>query len=521
VWRQSIEAGDTVILASSALVEGLGAEALKNAAVTLHPRSAAAHIHNRAIADNVAGSDAAIFIEVAQSTGAAVRLAPEPPPILRPEDVAMADNIRSRLDALTRIPRGLGRLMRGAATPVTSAATKSVAVGLELMPRRGAALPRHPNTARSRSRRQRRAMTTLAVLLLVAATGVGALAYRDYESTRASREYELAIVNAEDFIASAHRLAERTQPDYDAARERLANATEKLDEAERSPFAAAERIATLRADVSALADRMDGVILDLARFAPGTKLAQVVGNVNGLFVTDNGEGRLWRVFGDPIQQETLLQRGVKGPAANPVQIALQDFAVYILDDAKKLWRATTQLDDVTPGDSDKWKAPVAFAVFTDNLYVLDAETGQLWKHESNEGEQFRAGTAYLTTPFPPNTARSLAVDGDVWIVTATGELQRFRRNPLVTTAARIEFVPRWEGTAPRANAVQAIDAQRNIYLLDSAGKLVVQLTRDGRELARFALPPNLPPATGFYVSESLQVAYTLHGTKIVATSIAR
>ncbi len=521
VWRQSIEAGDTVILASAALVEGLGAEALKNAAVTLHPRSAAAHIHNRAIADNVTGSDAVIFIEVAQSTGAAARLAPEPPPILRPEDVAMADNIRSGLDAFMRIPRSLGRLLRGAATPVTSAASKSVAVGLELMPRRGAALPRHPDTARSRSRRQRRAITTLALLLLVAATGVGALAYRDYEATSASRAYQLVIVNAEDFIASAHRLADRTQPDYDAARERLASATEKLDEAERSPFAVREKIATLRADVTALTDRMDGVILDLARFAPGAKLAQTVGNVNGLFVADSGEGRLWRVFGDPIQQESLLQRGVKGPAASPVLVTLQDFAVYILDDAKKLWRATTQLDDVTPGDSAKWKTPSAISVFTNNLYVLDSETGQLWKHESSDGERFRAATAYLTTPFAPNTARALAVDGDVWIVTSAGELQRFRRNPLVTTASRIEFVPRWEGTAPRANGVQAIDAQRSIYLLDSGGKLVVQLTRDGRELARFALPPNLPAASGFYVSESLQVAYTLHGTKIVATSIAR
>jgi hypothetical protein len=521
VWRQSIEAGDTIILASAALVDGLGAEALKNAAVTLHPRSAAAHIHNRAVADGVAGSDAAIFIEVAQSTSAVARLAPEPPPILRPEDVAMADNIRARLDGLARIPRSIGRLLRGAANPVTSAATKSVAVGLELMPRRGAALPRHPDTARSRSRRQRRAVTTLAVLLLVAATGVGALAYRDYESTRASREYQLAIVNAEDFIASAHRLVDRTQPDHDAARERLASAAEKLDEADRSPFADKQRIAALRADAAALTDRMDGVILDLTRFAPGTKLAQVVGNVNGLYLTDPGEGRLWRVFGDPIQQESLLQRGVKGPAGLPVQIALQDFAVYILDDARKLWRATTQLDDVTPGDSAKWKTPTAIALFTSNLYVLDSESGQLWKHESGDGIQFRPAIGYLATPLAPNTARALAVDGDVWIVTSAGELQRFRRNPLGTTAGRIEFVPRWEGTAPRANGVQAIDAQRSIYLLDSGGKLVVQLTRDGRELARFALPPRLPPASGFYVSESLQVAYTLHGTKIVATSIAR
>lgn len=521
VWRQSIEAGDTVILASAAVVDGLGAEALKNAAVTLHPRSAAAHIHNRAVADGVAGSDAVIFIEIAQSTSAAARLAPGPPPILRPEDVAMADNIRSRLDALARIPRNVGRLLRVAGTPVRSAATKSVAVGLELMPRRGAALPRHPDTARSRSRRQRRAMTTLAVLLLVAATGVGALAYRDYESTRASRDYQLAIVNAEAFIASAHRLVDRTTPDPDAARDRLASATEKLDEAGRSPFADTEHIAALRADIAALTDRMDGVILELARFASGSKLAQVVGNVNGLYVTDPGSGRLWRVFGDPIQQGPVLQRGVKGVGA-PVQIALQDFAVYSLDDAGKLWRAEgDQVVDVTPADREKWKAPAAIAVFASNLYVLDSETGQLWKHESNDGAQFRPAIGYLSTPLAPNTARALAVDGDVWIVTSAGDLQRFRRSPLVTTAARIDFVPRWAGTAPRANGIQAIDTQRSIYLLDSGGKLVVQLTRDGREVARFALPPELPPAASFYVSESLQVAYTLHGTKIVATSIAR
>ncbi len=521
VWRQSIEAGDTVILASAALVDGLGAEALKSAAVTLHPRSAAEHIHNRAVADGVAGSDAAIFIEIAQSTGGALRLAPEPPPILRPEDVALAETIRSRLDELMLIPRKVVRLLLGATTPVKAAATKSVAVGLELMPKRGAALPRHPDTARSRSRRQRRAMTTMAVLLLVAATGVGALAYRDYESTRASREYQLAIVNAEDLIASAHRLVDRKPPDLEGARDRLAQATEKLDEAGRSPYADGEHIAALRADTAALGDRMDGVILDLARFASGSKLSQVVGNVNGLYVTDAGAGRLWRVFGDPIQQGPVLQRGVKG-VGSPVLIALQDFALYSLDDARKLWRAEgDQVADVTPAEHEKWRTPTALSVFASNLYVLDSETGQLWKHESNDGARFGPAIGYLATPLAPNTARALAVDGDVWIVTSAGDLQRFRRNAFTTTAARIDFVPRWEGTAPRANAIQAIDVQRSIYLLDSGGKLVVQLTRDGRELARFALPPGLPAAASFYVSESLQVAYTLHGTKIVVTSIAR
>ena len=58
-------------------------------------------------------------------------------------------------------------------------------------------------------------------------------------------------------------------------------------------------------------------------------------------------------------------------------------------------------------------------------------------------------------------------------------------------------------------------------MLDGKARLVVQLTRDGRELARFNLPSALPEATAFYVSEAQKVAFTLHGTKVVATSVQR
>ena len=53
------------------------------------------------------------------------------------------------------------------------------------------------------------------------------------------------------------------------------------------------------------------------------------------------------------------------------------------------------------------------------------------------------------------------------------------------------------------------------------GKFVVQMSRDGRELVRAALPATLPPATAFYVSEASRIAYTVHGSKIVATSLDR
>lgn len=519
VWRQTVEPGDTLIIASGAVVDGLGAETLKNAAVTLHPRAAAEHVHNRAVADGVVGSDAVIFVEIAQSSGAALRVSPEPEPTREPEEVVIAESIRSRIDGIWRRRPRVGALLQRAAAPVTGAATKGVAVGLELMPRRSASLPRHPDTARERSRRNRRAITTLAVLLLVAATGVGALAYRDYESTKAGREYQLAVASAENDLLSAHNLAARKPPDPVGARQKIASAIGNIDAASKSVYADQARLDALRADAQALTDTLDGVVVDLARIAAAAKPSEIVGNTNGLYVADPGTTYLWHLFGDPLRTTAILQRGTRG-IGTPTLLTGQGDVLYVVDDARHIWRIQgTLVSDVTPADAATWKSATAVAVFLSNLYVLDASSGQLWKHESTDGISFGRAIPYLAQALPPNTARSLAIDGDVWIVTTSGEIQRFRRNPLETTAARVDFTPKWSGAAVAPTAIQAVDSQRNIYVLDGPGRIIVQLSRDGKELRRVRLSPTLPPPTAFYVSESARMAYTLHGSKIVATSL--
>lgn len=521
IWRQPIEAGDTVIIASGAVVDRLGAETLKNAAVTLHPRAAAEHIHNRAIADGLVGSDAAVFIEISASSGAAARVAPDPVEIREPQEVVIAESIRSRVDAVWRRRPRIDRAIRGATAPLADAATKSVAVGLELMPKRGVTLPKHPDSARERSRRQRRAVTTLAAILLIVVAGIGALAYRDYESTRAERDYALAVNTAEQSLESAHRLADRKPPDPQAARDRVQQAYDRITEAARYPRADRARLEALRADGAALIDRLDGVVVDLALVAPGAKPSQLVGNVNGLYAADPGSGRVWRIFGDPLQTGVVMQRGTKG-VGSPSLVTWQSDVLYAIDDQRKLWRAEgDQVRDVTPPDKETWKSVTATAVFTSNFYVLDAASGQLWKHESGDGTSFDKAVGYLATPVAPNIATSLAIDGDVWIVTSTSEVLRFRRNPLATTASRVDFTPRWQGPALRPVAIQAVNGQAAMYLLDATGRAIVQMARDGRELLRISLPATLAPPSAFYVSETSRIAYTVHGSKIVATALDR
>ena len=522
VWKQGIEPQDTIILAGGGLVDRLGAEALLNAAVTLHPRAAASHIHDRFVAEGGTGGDPAVFIEIAVAAGAAPRLAPPAQKTRPAEEVVIAESIRSRIDSVWRHRPRIGRAVSAASAPAVTVAAKSIAVGLELLPRRQPRLGRVDQHARARGARQQRITSLLALALLATTLIIGGLVVRDYQSNQVKNDYRIVVLAVRSDLTSAEGLIDRKPPDPDKARQRLDSARLRITQAATSPAADRTELAQLQERVAALADRLANVLIDLAQVPGGTgaKITSLTATVNGLYAADPGSGRLWRVSGDPGIAGVVLEKGKAGVGA-PIAVAASDAALLSIDDQRKVWRAEGDgIFEITPPDRDKWKSVTAIASFVGNLYVLDAQSGQLWKHEEQNGKLGPA-TAYLAQALQPNTVRSVAVDGAVWIVTTNGDLLRFRRTGVATAAAREDFVPRWQGEPVRATAVQAVDGQRSIYLLDAPGRRIVQLGRDGREVARFSLPAELPEATAFYVSEALRTAYTTHGSKIAATDLSR
>lgn len=310
-------------------------------------------------------------------------------------------------------------------------------------------------------------------------------------------------------------------PDPERARERLTSAAARAGRLPRGSAAEEQRIAAFQLEIAVLQDRLSGVSLDLGRLAAGARPTQLAATANGLYAADPGAGRLWRIFGEPAEARAVLQKGQQSVAA-PVAVAVVDDVVYTIDDQRRVWRAEgNTVTDVTPPDTDKWKSVSGLAMFVGNLYVLDSVSGQLWKHEPARTGRFGAAVPFIAAPLPPNTARSVAVDGDVWIVTVTGEVLRLRRQGLATAASRLEFTARWDGVPASPVAIQALESQRSLYFLDAEGRRVIRMTKDGRETARFALPADLPAAAAFYVSEGQQVAYTTHGGKLAVTSLAR
>jgi hypothetical protein len=524
VWKQAIEPGDTIILAGGNAIAALGADALLNAAVTLHPRAAAEHLHNRFMAEGGSGSDSVVFIEVSPATTTAPRIASAPEPSRPPEEVIVAETIRSRIDAIWRHRPRIGRAVGAVATPAAGAVTRSVAIGLELMPHKRTTLGGPIHTARERSARQQRTVSLLAVGLLLVSIVIGALVVRDYQSNNVVAVYNLAVLGVTNDLDSAQSLLERKPaPDEERARQRIDSARAHLAEASSSPAADAKQLAALAARTEALSDRVNHVLIDLASIAPGAKATSFTQTQFGLYVADPGSGHLWRIYEQPVGTTVagaVLDKGKAG-VGNPLLVTAVTNALFTVDDSHKIWKAEgNTVAEVTPDGTDKWKSVNGLASFTGTLYVLDATSGQIWRHEEDRGK-YLAPDPVLAQPFAPGAITSFAVDGSVWVTTTAGDVGLFKRVGLATTTTKADFTIKWLGDPVKATAIQAIDSQGSIYLLDAPGRRLVQLSRDGREVARFDLPADLPPPTAFFVSEGQRIAYTAHGSKIAATDLSR
>lgn len=528
IWREQAEPGDSLVLTVGRLVEVIGADELKTALLTLHPSAAAQQLRERFIAAPVAGRSVpgVVVVEVAPLE-AAPRVRPQPAPaatVEDPEVEAIAERIRGRFEGVMRGWQGLGRALRDALQVPARPVVTALAVVLALLPRRRAALPRATEVAAVRALRRRRLTIALSIALLVASSGVLALAYADFQEARATGNAALALLRARQEIDAAQAAATSQPPDASAARERLEQAERFLAEAAGSRRADQRQIEELRTQIAQLRESLTNLLLDLAKLDPKSAPTSLdYARQEVVFLADPGAAKLWQIpTSQPAAAGVLGQAGSPEGLGAPVYVTTAGDIVYTLDVAGRLFRYEGQTRREIQVRDRRAEQPADFAIFSQNLYILDRALGQVWKYEpSADGHYSSPAIAFLAQPMSPGTARSLAVDGDVWIVNDAGQLLRYRRGS-GATAGQLEFTVRWRGEPAHAVAVQAKEGQaRHIWLLDASARRVVQVAKDGAEVGRIALPTELAEPTGFVVLEELGRIVSLHGARLARTDLAR
>ncbi len=228
-----------------------------------------------------------------------------------------------------------------------------------------------------------------------------------------------------------------------AEREALLAALQDLEQA-RAVDAAEPRLIALDTRIAAQLEVLDAVV-DVEALRPVLRFAGTVTapldprsitfGGGSLWLMDAEQGRVIRVDPegafDPIEvyAATTLYGG--RIAAVPLQVTWDQGGdrLLVLDADRQLWSVlpvtNSEPTALTLRDAEELRSIAGIATYVSNLYVLDPESGEVWRYLP-AGDGFDSERGGLLGAIELPEATQLIVDGDVYVQDG-GTLRRFRQ----------------------------------------------------------------------------------------------
>ena len=559
LYHTFVATGDTLLLASPALMREAGGEAIAR----VLPRAEVSEILE-GLEQVGAGADF-----VAQ----VVRWAPPeetptlseveaPQPIRRPEPLARSverrEQFRPRPRARPKPARKpgptLGERMRGGIRSVgrgIAANIRSVGRGIatagawlvggvgtlfrRMLPGPEREARRRARPPRSIPRENRAVMMAIAIGIPVVLAIVVALAYLWFG---AEARFHSLIKQAQDetvLAQAAGGVSEEARSHWEAALEH-ASAAAALRPA--GPAAMA-----LQAQAQDALDRFDGIArltpIQLWDFGPGSVPRQLVVHGQMIFVLDPAGGWVAQLTlnsaGEGVGEEEVLvqerQQIGEGRVGTLVDFAWvspggerqtgglvileEDGVVVSYDPAWGGEGGTPQLKRSLLGTPPTGKSK-AVASFEDRFYILDTAANQIWRYEPRGDIYPEQPDRYFVTPPPKGlaTALDMAIDGNIYILYDDGTILKFQGGELqpfdvrglpgdVSQAVALAVVPDGSSTA--------------VYVADGGNGRVIVLGPDGVFQGQFHVGEAFAGMEALAVDEAAERLYVVSQGRLYVT----
>ncbi len=215
----------------------------------------------------------------------------------------------------------------------------------------------------------------------------------------------------------------------------------------------------------------------------GSATAPLDVRVDAKYVVDAVTGRVVE-FATAKQGATVLRKGdVVGAVTvgNPIAVVNRALSVLVIDDRFNVFSLQA---DQTPrllrmSGTEDWRTPLAFDNFNNNLYILDPGASSIFKYQATAGGYEVAPTDYLDPrdPIDLSTAVDFAIDGDIYVLFANGEVRRFQ------SGREVAFeISGLDGDTVRPTKIFTETDTDSLYLVDAPNKRIVEIDkREGSE----------------------------------------
>jgi hypothetical protein len=344
------------------------------------------------------------------------------------------------------------------------------------------------------------------------------------EGNRAAKFDSLLTGARDDYSAAL------TLPDLSEKRRLLGEASSQLAEAADIRPDDSE-LTALQGDVAAVLAEMDGVeeltglqlVADLTTQLTGDlSLQRLVVGGGHAYLLDGKESRVVSVSlsGPAGQAEEVLREGDlagMAKAARPSQIAwLPDAnggSLLVIDSERHLFSLRPGADPVPLAleGSDGWGSLDAVFAGTDGLDALDGKNSQLWLYPSIE-DGFATGPEPVLEGVDLSGATSLAVNGDIYLLSEDGHIRRF--------SAGQEMPFEMEGIdRPLTSPASLLPlADGGLLVVDRGNKRIVLFTPDGRFQRQYVSNQLMDPQA-VAVDEVAARLYVLNGDSLFVADL--
>ncbi len=232
--------------------------------------------------------------------------------------------------------------------------------------------------------------------------------------------------------------------------------------------------------------------------APG--LEHLTAQGTSLYVVDRGAGRISRMMlavgGDKLEAdpETLLNPGVAVDGKLPGTLidivatgstANQQASDIIVPHTGGLldYNLSFGLKPLDFGSNSLAPDTRRVRSYEGNLYALDAVKNQIWRYKPSGENYPTPPEAYLANglTLPPQTT-DMAIDGDVYVTTANGQILKFTQGQTGTFQIKGLGEPLQQ---PTVIAVDPNAQDSSVYVFDQATSRILQFRPDGLFVRQF------------------------------------
>ncbi len=160
-----------------------------------------------------------------------------------------------------------------------------------------------------------------------------------------------------------------------------------------------------------------------------------------------------------------------------------------------------------------YKSAKSIEFYANNLYIVDSESNQIYKHNGNNGN-FDKGVEWIKDKTDVSSVLSIAVDTNIYLGKSDGSILKMFAGKIVPM--EIKNVDPKIQTPSKVYTDKSID---QIYILDSSSKRIIVINKKGELLKQYFLP-TLKEITDFVFDGASKKMYIISENKVASLNIS-